>query len=89
MTETVLTAAPALTARRLRAGVLRPGYWLGATAPIAWGAINTATAGLLHLGALPRPEPFDSAAVVGHALLWKPEFLTWGWPTECGSPQRQ
>lgn len=78
MAKAVLAMAPALTARRPGAGVLRPGYWLGATALIAWGAINTTTAGLLLLGVLPRPEPFDSAAAVGHALLWDPLFLAWG-----------
>ncbi|KXP08258.1 hypothetical protein AXK57_17520 [Tsukamurella pulmonis] len=58
---------------------LRGAMWAGAVVLILWGAVNTASSGLLAAGVLPRStDGYDAAATLGHALLWDPLFLVWG-----------
>lgn len=68
----------ALMPRRPHIPLLRPMLWVVATALVTWGAVNTISASLLATGVLPRPASYDSAATLGHALLWDPLFLAWG-----------
>lgn len=70
---------PAVVAvRGTRLGLLRPVCWVGATALVTWGAVNTLTGSLLALGVLPRPARYDATGTIGHAALWSPLFLAWG-----------
>lgn len=82
-----------LVARGRIPGPLRCALWAGATTLVLWGAVNTVTSALLAADVLPRPESYDRAATLGHAVLWDPLFFVWGLSLALGlwasRPQRE
>lgn len=52
--------------------------WAGACVLMLWGGVNTLTANLVVWNIVAAPPSPDSAGLGGHALIWDPLFLLWG-----------
>lgn len=65
-------AAPRL--RRWTRGV----GWIGAVVLMIYGGVNTVIAALVLANVILPDRGYDSAAMMGHALLWDPLFFAWG-----------
>ncbi len=52
--------------------------WVGGVGLIAYGGLNIVVSGSVLAGLIDVEEGYDSAAMVGHALLWDPLFFLWG-----------
>lgn len=78
--KTAVAVGP-LVALRLGWWRRRPVLLLAAAAAlvlIVWGGLNTVVGNLVLAGVIEPAGGFDRAAMVGHAWLWDPLFLTWG-----------
>lgn len=56
----------------------RASCWIGGVGLIAYGGINIVVSGSVLAGLIHVEGGYDSAAMIGHALLWDPLFLLWG-----------
>lgn len=52
--------------------------WLGASAMILWGGVNTVVGNLVLGGAIRPDGGYDRAGMIGYAWLWDPLFLILG-----------
>ena len=52
--------------------------WIGGVGLIVYGGINIVASGSVLAGLIDVEGGYDSAAMIGHALLWDPLFLLWG-----------
>ena len=70
---------PLLNARRKlpRPQLWQTISWLGGPLLILYGGLNTVVAWGVLLGAVPANN-VDRAGLIGHAALWDPLFLIWG-----------
>lgn len=57
---------------------VRPLGWAGAVGLVAYGGANTLISAAVLTGLVQAEGGYDTAAVLGHALLWDPLFLAWG-----------
>lgn len=63
--------------RACRPRVWRATTWVGATALVLYGGVNTLVSNAVLVGIIGSGS-YDRAAMVGHAWLWDPLFLLWG-----------
>ncbi|PPG43400.1 DUF3995 domain-containing protein [Pseudoclavibacter sp. RFBA6] len=52
--------------------------WVGGPGIVLYGLVNSVVSSAVLLGILVPEGGYDRDAMVGHALLWDPLFLSWG-----------
>lgn len=67
-------------ARRLTRSV----SWLGAAGLVVWGGVNTVVALVVLAGGIEPQGGYDRLGMIGHAYLWDPLFLCWGFALVVG-----
>ena len=60
------------------ARLIRPFCWLGASVLVIWGGVNTLIGNLVLSGIINPDGGYDRSAMISHAWLWDPMFLSWG-----------
>lgn len=53
--------------------------WVTADVLVVWGGLNTVIGNAVLFGLVHPSGGYDRPDLVGHARLWDPVFLVWGW----------